>query len=137
MNKNNKEHDKLYQKLKYEIKTGRRDSMNENTYTTSFTVNIKPSQLKKAYKDKIETEEQKLLLGNALVLVDLIQSSKECLEAEGVYTKTSTGLVKENPAQKALRENIKALTVMLDTLNKSIEENKKTEDMDLDKWLEG
>lgn len=112
------------------------ESMTDEIYTVDFNADIKPTQLKKAYKGKIETDEQKLLLGNAIVIVGLIQSCKACLEQEGAYIKTATGLVKENPAQKSLRENVKALTVLLDTLNKSIQANKKNELFDLDKWLD-
>lgn len=136
MNKNNKAHDRTYQKLKYEIKTGKRDSMIDEVTSVNFTADIKPSQLKKAYKGKIETDEQKLLLSNALVIIDLMQSCKKSLEQDGAYIKTATGLVKENPAQKSFRENVKALTVLLDTLNKSILDNKKDEVFDLDKWLD-
>lgn len=110
--------------------------MTDEIYTVDFNADIKSTQLKKAYKGKIETDEQKLLLGNAIVIVGLIQSCKACLEQEGAYIKTATGLVKENPAQKSLRENVKALTVLLDTLNKSIQANKKNEVFDLDKWLD-
>lgn len=136
MNKNNKEHDRVYQKLKREIMAGKRESMTDTIYQANWTADVKPQQLKKAYKGKIETDEQKLLFSNALVMVDLIQASKTCLEAEGVYIKTATGLIKENPAQKALRDNVKALTVLLDTLNKSIQANKKDDVFDLDSWLE-
>lgn len=136
MNLNNKDHDRAYQKAKYEMKTGKRESMTDETYNITFNADIKPSQLKKAYKGKITTDDEKLLLSNALVLVDLIQASKTCLEAEGVYIKTATGLVKENPAQKALRDNVKAFTVLIDTLNKSIRANKPEEKFDLNKWLD-
>lgn len=136
MNKNNKEYDRQYQKLKYEMETGKREDMLENVTTIDFIGDIKPNQLKKAYKGKIETDEQKLLLNNALVIVDLIQSCKKSLETDGVYTKTLTGLVKENPAQKSLRENVKTLTVLIEALNKSILTNKKEDELDLEKWLD-
>lgn len=136
MNKNNKDHDRLYQKLKYEVETGKRESMIENIYEIAFTGDVKATQLKRAYKDHITTDEERLLLSNALVLADLIRASKTCLETEGVYIRTATGLIKENPAQKALRDNIKAFTVLLDTLNKTIKANKQGDKIDLDKWLD-
>ncbi|MEG1929444.1 MAG: hypothetical protein RR090_12655 [Niameybacter sp.] len=110
--------------------------MTDEITSVNFTTDIKPSQLKKAYKGRIETDDQKLLLSNALVIIDLMQSCKKSLEADGAYIKTATGLVKENPAQKSLRENVKALTVLLDTLNKSILANKKGDIFDLEKWLD-
>lgn len=131
---NNKNYMRIYQKNR---RAGKElESMTDEIYTVDFNADIKSTQLKKAYKGKIETDEQKLLLGNAIVIVGLIQSCKACLEQEGAYIKTATGLVKENPAQKSLRENVKALTVLLDTLNKSIQANKKNEVFDLDKWLD-
>ncbi|MEG1297207.1 MAG: hypothetical protein RSD02_12645 [Niameybacter sp.] len=131
---NNKNYMRIYQKNR---RAGEeRESMTDEITSVNFTTDIKPSQLKKAYKGRIETDDQKLLLSNALVIIDLMQSCKKSLEADGAYIKTATGLVKENPAQKSLRENVKALTVLLDTLNKSILANKKGDIFDLEKWLD-
>ena len=95
MGTNNKDYMRIYQKNR---RAG--DDMQDNIYQAEWTADIKPQQLKKAYKGKIETEEHKLLFNNALILVNLIQASKTCLEAEGVYIKTITGLVKENPRHR-------------------------------------
>lgn len=131
---NQKNYMRIYQKNR---RAGKEvESMTEEIYKIGFSSKITTAQLKKAYKDKITTDEEKVLLINALSLVELIQVSKQCLDNEGVYTRTATGLVKENPAQKSLRENIKSLISVLDALNKLIESNKIEDEVDLEKWLD-
>lgn len=130
---NNKEYMKRYQR---QYRKGVAPNMIENIYKPKLNTKITTSQIKKIYKDKITTDDEQVLLNSALVIVELIETSRKCLEQEGVYIKTVTGLIKENPSQKAIRDNLKALTSILNELNTLIISNKENEPFDLEKWLD-
>ncbi|WP_270940891.1 hypothetical protein [Romboutsia lituseburensis] len=124
------EYYKEYRRAERDVKKGNREDMIDSKSEIEFkSKDISIAQFKKYYKDKIENKEQEYIFNNCLDLIVLIADSKRNLETEGVYIKNATGTIKVNPAQKELRENLKAFTNLLSVLHNLQEptevENKK------------
>ena len=95
-------------------------------------INIK--KFEEAYKDKVKDSATKYYTyKNILDIVPLITASKEFIEKKGAYIVGTTGTVKANPAQKELRENIKAFTGLLKELDNMIGTDDKA---DINSWLD-
>lgn len=115
------------------IKRGEREDLKDKTYNVKFGTNkINLSHFKKLYKDKIRDKQQEYVFNICLDLIELIKSAKECLEVEGAYVRNITGTLKVNPAQKELRENLKAFNTQFEVLNNMFTE----EELSLDDWLD-
>ena len=131
-----KEYYTTYRRGERAAKNGERDDLIDDRIEVKFKskkINLK--KFKGFYKEKIKTKEQEYIFNNCLDLIDLINSSKECLEKEGAFTKNCTGTLKVNPAQKELRENLKAFTNILSLLHElTTSEN---DDEDLEGLLNG
>lgn len=128
------EYYKEYRKGERAVKNGDREDLTDKIYAIKFSSkNISISQFKKIYKPRIQNKEQQYIFNNCIDLIELIQSTKECLEQEGTYIKNCTGTLKVNPAQKELRENLKAFNTQLELLNNILPEEDEEE---LDDWLD-
>lgn len=129
-----KEYYKQYRRGERSMKNDNRDDLVDSKTVIKFkSREIKLSQFKKIYKDKIKNKEQEYLFNICLDLIELIKSSKECLEVEGAFVKNCTGALKTNPAQKELRENLKAFTSTLTLLHDLTMTN--SEEENLEGWL--
>lgn len=116
------EYYKQYRRAERDLKNGNRDDLIEDKIEIKFkSKNINLKYFKDYYKDKLKTKEQEYIFNNCLDLIELIKSSKQCLEQEGAFSKNCTGSLKVNPAQKELRENLKALTNLLSVLHDLLE----------------
>lgn len=133
MAKNSNEYDRAYKNALYEMEIGKRDDLIDVIHEIKFgTKTISPTQFKNMYKGRIETKEQEFILNNCLDLISMVNAAKECLSIEGAFVKNVTGSLKVNPAQKELRENLKAFNTQLELLNRVLI---KEEDDDLERWL--
>ena len=134
MAKNPNAYDRAYKNALYQIEKGQRDDLTDVIHEIKFgTKTISPTQFKNMYKGKIETKEQEFILNNCLDLISMVNAAKECLAVEGAYVKNVTGSLKVNPAQKELRENLKAFNTQLELLNNVLV---KEDEDDLAGWLE-
>lgn len=123
---------KEYRRAERDFKSGKRENMIDDKIEVDFkSKKITHNHLKKLYKDRLETKEHEYIFNNCLDLISLIESSKLALEQEGAYVKNATGVIKVNPAQKELRENLKAFTNLLiilhnllEPVEKPVEENR-------------
>lgn len=128
------EYYKEYRRAARKVERGERDDLTDVIHEIKFgTKTISPTQFKNMYKGKIETKEQEFILNNCLDLISMVNAAKECLAVEGAYVKNVTGSLKVNPAQKELRENLKAFNTQLELLNNVLV---KEEEDDLAGWLE-
>lgn len=128
------EYYKEYRKATRQVERGEREDLIDVVHEVKFnTKSITPTAFKNVFKGKIETKEQELILNNCLDLISMINASKECLALEGAYVKNVTGSLKVNPAQKELRENLKAFNSQLELLNRVLI---KEEKFDLSGWLD-
>lgn len=128
------EYYKEYRRASREVERGDRENLVDVIHEVKFsTKSITPAVFKNVFKKQIETKEQELILNNCVDLVSMINASKECLALEGAYIKNATGTLKVNPAQKELRENLKAFNSQLELLNRVL---KKDEEIDLTGWLD-
>jgi hypothetical protein len=128
------EYYKEYRRAARAVESGDRDDLNDIVHEIKFgTKSITPKSFMDLYKGKIETKEQEFILNNCSDLISMINAAKECLEIEGAFVKNVTGSLKVNPAQKELRENLKAFNSQLTLLNEILP---KEDDEDLDGWLE-
>lgn len=117
-----KEYYKQYRRAERDIKRGNREDMIDDRSEIKFkSGDISIEEFEEFYKSKLENKEQEYIFNNCLDLIVLISDSKKTLEEEGVYIKNATGVIKVNPAQKELRENIKAFTNLLGVLHNLIE----------------
>lgn len=133
MAKNSNEYDKIYKRAYRSMKSGEEESMIAGTYDIKFgTKKITPAKFKKTFGDKIRDANQKNIFNYCMDLINLIATAKECLEQEGVYIVNKTGSLKVNPAQKELRENLKAFNTQFEVLVSTFGEEK----VDLSKWLD-
>lgn len=123
-----------YRKASRQVDKGERDDLIDVIHEVKFsTKSITPTAFKNVFKGKIETKEQELILNNCMDLISMINASKECLTIEGAYVKNVTGSLKVNPAQKELRENLKAFNSQLEILNRVLVKDEK---FDLVGWLD-
>jgi hypothetical protein len=130
----NNEYYKEYRRAARAVESGEREDLTEIVHEIKFgTTSVTPKAFMDMYKDKIETKEQEFILNNCLDLISMINAAKECLEIEGAFVKNVTGSLKVNPAQKELRENLKAFNTQLVLLNEILP---KEDDEDLDGWLD-
>ncbi|MDK2587454.1 hypothetical protein QOZ83_16565 [Romboutsia sedimentorum] len=112
------EYYKEYRRAERDVKSGKRDDLIDDRIEVDFkSKKITHNHLKKLYKYRLETKEHEYIFNNCLDLISLIESSKIALEQEGAYIKNATGVIKVNPAQKELRENLKAFTNTLSVLH--------------------
>lgn len=115
------------------MERGEIDSLITKRYDVEFgTKDITPAKFKRIFTGKIANDEQRALLNTCLDLLELIKASKDCLQREGAYTSNVTGSLKVNPAQKELRENLKAFNAQMELLIEKTTEKKKT---DIEGWL--
>ena len=127
------EYYKEYRRAARKVEAGERDDLTDVIHEIKFgTKTISPTQFKNMYKGKIETKEQEFILNNCLDLISMVNAAKECLSIEGAFVKNVTGSLKVNPAQKELRENVKAFNAQLEILNRVLI---KDEEYDLEGWL--
>lgn len=120
------EYYKQYRRAERDIKRGNREDMIDDRSEVKFkSGNISIEEFEEFYKSKLENKEQEYIFNNCLDLIVLIADSKKTLEEEGVYIKNATGIIKVNPAQKELRENIKAFTNLLGILHNLTEPEEK------------
>lgn len=127
------EYYKEYRRAARQVDKGERDDLTDVIHEIKFgTKTISPTQFKDMYKGKIETKEQEFILNNCLDLISMVNAAKECLSIEGAFVKNATGSLKVNPAQKELRENLKAFNTQLELLNRVLI---KEDDEDLEEWL--
>lgn len=127
------EYKKLHKRAERQLKSGQREDMIDNRFNVDFKSKKSAiPQFKKYYKDKIRNKDQDIIFNLCLDLLTLIEDDKSVIQLEGTYIKTSTGIIKENPARKALKEDIKQFISTLESLNNSLLEE---EDEDLDSWL--
>lgn len=123
-----------YRRASRQVERGEREDLTDVIHEVKFsTKTISPTVFKNVFKEKIETKEQELILNNCLDLISMINASKECLATEGAYIKNATGSLKVNPAQKELRENLKAFNNQLEILNRVLVKDEK---FDLEGWLD-
>lgn len=128
------EYYKEYRRAARQVDKGERDDLIDFVHEVKFsTKSITPTVFKNVFKGRIETKEQELILNNCLDLISIINAAKECLDIEGAYVKNATGTLKVNPAQKELRENLKAFNSQLELLNNVL---KKDDKIDLAGWLD-
>ena len=128
------EYYKGYRRATRQIERGEREDLTDAIHEIKFgTKSISPVQFKNMYKGKIETKEQEFILNNCLDLISMVNAAKECLSLEGAFVKNVTGTLKVNPAQKELRENLKAFNNKLELLNNVLV---KEEEEDLSGWLD-
>lgn len=133
MAKNSNEYDKIYKRAYRSMKSGEEENMIAGSYDIKFgTKKITPSKFKKTFGDKIRDANQQNIFNYCIDLINLIATAKECLEQEGVYIVNKTGALKVNPAQKELRENLKAFNTQFEVLVNTFGE----EQVDLSKWLD-
>lgn len=126
---------KEYRRAERLVKKGERENMIDLNYQIKFkSKTITVDQFSKYYKTKIKNKEQQLIFNNCLDLIDLINSSKECLESEGTYIKNATGTLKVNPGQKELRENLKAFNSQLQLLHTLLSQT--PNETTLEGWLD-
>lgn len=129
-----KEYHRGYRRAQREIERGERENLTDVVHEIKFsTKQYNVNKFKELYKDKITTKEQEFLLNNCLDLLSMINSAKVCLANEGAYIKNVTGSLKVNPAQKELRESLKAFNTQLDILNSLLNTG---ENDDLAGWLD-
>lgn len=122
-----------YRRAARQVDRGERDDLTDVIHEIKFgTKTISPTTFKNMYKGKIETKEQEFILNNCLDLISMVNAAKECLSVEGAFVKNVTGSLKVNPAQKELRENLKAFNTQLELLNRVLI---KDDDDDLEGWL--
>lgn len=127
------EYDRVMKRGQRALERGEIESLKVKKHDVSFvTKDITPKKFKDLFKGKIENSEQQALLNTCLDLLELIKASKECLEKEGAYTSNITGTLKVNPAQKELRENLKAFNTQMELL---IDKTQKEDDDDIERWL--
>lgn len=134
MAKNSNQYDREYKKAMYDMEIGKRDSMIDTIHEIKFgnkQYNI--TQFKNLYKDRVTSKEQEFALNTCLDLLSMINSAKLCLLEEGAYTKNATGALKVNPAQRELRDSLKAFNTQLEILNSLIVVD---EEEDLSGWLD-
>lgn len=123
-----------YRRAARQVESGEREDLTDVIHEIKFgTKSITPNVFKNVFKGRIETKEQELILNNCLDLISMVNAAKECLAIEGAYVKNVTGSLKVNPAQKELRENLKAFNTQLELLNRVLV---KEEDDDLGAWLD-
>ncbi|WP_270670277.1 hypothetical protein [Paraclostridium bifermentans] len=130
------EYYKEYRRAERAMKSGERKNMIDNKYIIDFK--SKKSEIpkfKKYYKDKLINKEQELLFALCLDLLILIEDDKYVIEKEGTYVKTSTGVLKVNPAKKEMKEDVKVFMSTLEALNQSL--TIEDDDEDLESWLNG
>lgn len=132
--KNSNEYDKIYKRAYRGMKNAdSEEGLIAGSYDIKFgTKKVSPSKFKKVFKDKIKDANQQNMFNYLMDLMDLITTAKQCLEEEGVYIVTKTGQIKNNPAQKELRENLKAFNSMFDAFVSTFAE----EQIDLTAWLD-
>ena len=131
---NSNEYDKIYKRAYRSMKNGtNEDGLIDGTYDIKFgTKKISPNKFKKVFKDNIKNANQQNMFNYLLDLMELIATSKKCLEEEGVYIVMKTGQIKCNPAQKELRDNLKAFNGMFEAFVATFAE----EQIDLNGWLD-
>ncbi|MDF2612790.1 MAG: hypothetical protein K0S71_576 [Clostridia bacterium] len=130
----NNDYYKEYRRAARAVESGEREDLTDVVHAIKFgTKTVTPKAFMDMYKDKIQTKEEEFILNNCLDLISMINAAKECLEIEGAFVKNVTGSLKVNPAQKELRENLKAFNSQLALLNEVLP---KEEEQDLDGWLE-
>lgn len=134
MAKNSNEYDRIYKRAYRSMKNSEgEEGLIAGSYDIKFgTKKISPSKFKKVFKEKIKDASQQNMFNYLMDLMDLIATAKSCLEEEGVYIVTKTGQIKNNPAQKELRENLKAFNSMFDAFVSTFAE----EQIDLTAWLD-
>lgn len=95
-------------------------------------INIK--KFEEAYKNKVRDSATKYYIYKQIIdIVPLISACKEFLEKKGAFIVGTTGTVKANPAQKELRENTRAFTVLLKELDGMLDSNDKP---NISSWLD-
>jgi len=95
-------------------------------------INVK--KFEAAYKDRVKDDATKAFMYlMVLDLVPLIAEGKECIEKYGAFTKSTAGTLKENPAQKSLRENTKTFVFALEKLNSMLGKDDKP---NINDWLD-
>lgn len=129
-----KEYHRGYRRAQREVLNGERENLTEIIHEVKFgTREYNINSFKKLYKDRITNKEQELTLNNCLDLLSMINAAKNCLEQEGAFVKNATGSLKVNPAQRELRDSLKAFNLQLEILNNMLGSN---EDDDLSGWLD-
>jgi len=110
----NNEYYKEYRKAAREVESGERGDLTEVVHEIVFgTKTVTLGAFMAMYDGRVATNKQEFILNNCLDLISMINAAKECLEIEGAYVKNVTGSLKVNPAQKELRENLKACNLQL------------------------
>lgn len=129
---------KEYRQAERDVAKGKRENMIDDTKLIKFDCKqISVAQFKRYYKDRIENKEQEYIFNNCLDLITLIESDKKCLAEEGAYIKNVTGTLKVNPAQKELRENLKAFNSQLSLLHELlIPKQEVKKQTNIGSWLE-
>lgn len=95
-------------------------------------INIK--KFEAVYKDKVKDDAVKFFIYKSILdIVPLIGACKDYIEEKGAFIQGTTGTIKANPAQKELRENTKAFTVLLEQLNGMLGKDDKP---DINSWLD-
>ncbi len=107
-------------------------SQNQGITFKGKKINVK--KFEAAYKERVKDDATKTFMYlMVLDLVPLIAESKACIEKYGAFTFSATGMLKENPAQKSLRENTKAFVATLEKLDDMLGADDKP---DINSWLD-
>lgn len=131
-----------YRKYKQSYRKMRKDKKNQDkikqggdmiadNYYVKFQEAVSIEEFKESFSGEMKDANQRNTLNQLVDMMELIETSKKCLEEQGVYIVMETGQIKTNPAQKELRENIKAFNNIFMTLLSTFEE--KT--IDLESWI--
>jgi hypothetical protein len=127
-----------FKEYKRAQRQGAKDSKsNKDPKKDKITFKGKKINVKKfeaAYKDRVKDDATKTFMYlTVLDLVPLIAECKAVIEKYGAFTKSTAGTLKENPAQKSLRENTKSFVFALEKLNGMLGDGDRP---DINDWLD-